>query len=396
MQNGLKRLLFVLILTFTLGNVESLFAMDGSKMTVSLITCSPDEDVYSLYGHTAIRCRDNEGEFDYVFNYGVFSFEQPYFILRFVLGSCDYMVQPIPWNFFVHEYESRGRRVIEQVLNLTESEAYRITIQLINESRPENCNYRYDFFRNNCTTKVRDVIENSLDVLVVYPELEELKGCTYRQMLHHYNEVDPWSSEGCDLLLGADVDTLLTQRASTFLPITYMKFVDEAVLRDSINSSRPMVLNKHVVIEGKPLVIYPVFPLTPTQTFWLLLAIFVLIAMIECALHYQFWIIDVVVLFSQGLIGLLLLFLMVLSSHPGVHENWLVILFNPIALWGLFLTVKAAWKRERSHWHAVNACLIVAFLVFSMWMPQKFGNIVLPLTLILLTRPVSYMLYYRK
>lgn len=395
MQNGLKGIvLSLLLLLATIGPWQVCRA--ESDVQVSILTCAPDDDVYALYGHTAIRCKDAATNFDYVFNYGVFSFNQPFFILRFVLGRCDYMLQPVPWDYFVYEYKTRGREVTEQVLNLREEEARTILANLIEEARPENCTYRYDFFRNNCTTKVRDAIERGLNETVVYPELSEAQGTTYRQMLHEYNEVEPWSSEGCDLLLGADVDSVLTQRAATFLPYYYLHFADKAMVRDSINNQRPLVKERRVVVACPPVHVDPFLPLSPQLTAWLLLAVFLLIACLECFLHYQFWIIDALLLSVQGIISLLLLFLMLISAHPGVHQNWLVLLFHPFAFWGLYLTVKAAWKREKTYWHAVNCCLIVAFLVFSAWMPQNFGKIVIPLTLILLTRPVSYMLYYRK
>lgn len=404
MQNGLKRyglkcfvcMCLVLFPSFAFAQQEENNKPDDYNVRISLLTCAPGTDPYSLYGHTAIRCRAENPHFDYVFNYGVFSFDQPFFIFRFVLGRTDYMSQPIPWEYFCHEYALSGRKVIEQELNLLPDEAKRIMQILITEAQPEHNTYRYDFFRNNCTTKVRDVLERGIEDEIVYAELEEGKGQTYRKMLHMYNQVEPWTSEGQDILLGAEVDTTLSPRATMFLPEWMMKYCEGAVLRDDMNNTRSLVWNTHeVVADGYP-VITPFLPMSPVWAAWILFGVLLLIMGFEYLIHYQLWFVDIFVLGVQGIISILLLFLMLISSHPGVHHNWLILLFHPISFYGLVRTVKAAWKRERTLWHACNVVLIISFLVFSAWMPQEFGKIVLPLSLAILTRPVSYLLYYRK
>jgi hypothetical protein len=101
-------------------------------------------------------------------------------------------------------------------------------------------------------------------------------------------------------------------------------------------------------------------------------------------------------LLGQGAAGLLRLFMFFFSEHPAVDSNWQIWVLNPIALIALPMVIKAAYRRKKTLWHAAFFVILSTFLVFSPWMPQEFGKLVVPLALTLLTRPISYYLYYRK
>ena len=121
----------------------------GDSIRVTLLTCSPGQEAYAIYGHTAIRCQRPEADEDIVFNYGVFDMSKPNFVWRFILGQTDYMVAAGPWEYFRREYEATGQHVSEQELNLTHSEASMLLGQLTENCQPENCGYRYNFLRRN-------------------------------------------------------------------------------------------------------------------------------------------------------------------------------------------------------------------------------------------------------
>ncbi len=142
--------------------------------------------------------------------------------------------------------------------------------------------------------------------------------------------------------------------------------------------------------------IEPIFLISPLATGWILLAFALVVVLIEFATHYMLWIWDVILLFLQGCAGTILLFMFFFSQHPAVDSNWLVLLLNPIAFFGIPLVVKAAWHRRKTLWHAYNFTVLTLFIVFSPWIPQDFGDIVVPLALILLTRPISYYLFYQR
>lgn len=382
--------LFLLLLPL----LTAVRAQQSDSIRASLITCSPGQEVYALYGHTALRLQNFTRGEDLVFNYGVFSFSQPHFIWRFVRGQCDYMVVPVPWQYFTREYEERGSSITAQVLNLTPREANRLYASMLEDCLPQNRQYRYNFLYNNCTTKVRDAIERCLEGRIVYPDSIPLY--TYRQMLRQYTAAHPWAQEGNDILLGSAVDTALSARAAMFAPEYMLRYAENAYVYAENNDKRPLVLDTEILLQKRPQTVEPEFPLSPTQAMLVLLAFAVLILLLERLFNRQCWLWDAILLAGQGVAGLLLLFMFFFSEHPAVDSNWQIWVLNPIALIALPMVVKAAWKRKKTLWHAVFSVILTTFLVFSPWMPQEFGKLVVPLALTLLTRPISYYLYYRK
>ncbi|MBR4645280.1 MAG: DUF4105 domain-containing protein [Bacteroidaceae bacterium] len=364
------------------------------SIRASLITCSPGQEVYALYGHTALRLQNFTTGEDLVFNYGIFSFKQPHFIWRFVRGKCDYMVVPIPWHYFTREYEERGSSITSQVLNLEPQEVNRLYSNMLVDCKPENRQYRYNFLYNNCTTKVRDAIENCIEGRVVYPDSIPLY--TYREILHQYTKDHPWAQEGNDILLGAAVDTVLSARAAMFAPEYMLRYAENAFVYADNNDKRPLVIGTEILLQRKSLGIESEFPLSPMQAMFVLLGFSLLVLLFEHWLNRQFWLWDIVLLLGQGVAGLILLFMFFFSEHPAVNSNWQIWVLNPIALIALPMVVKAAFKRKKTLWHVVFFVILSTFVVFSPWMPQEFGKIVVPLALTLLTRPISYYLYYRK
>lgn len=387
-----KRFLLIIIWAICPFLLQAQPADDSIR--VSLITCSPGHEVYQLYGHTALRCENFTRGMDVVFNYGIFSFSQPNFAWRFVLGQCDYMVMGTLWQQFPADYESRGSSITAQVLNLTPVEANRLFTNLLVNCQPENCTYRYNFLFGNCTTKVRDMIEQSIDGRIAYPSLPEKM--TFRQILHQYAPRGSWESEGNDFLLGASLDTVVTDRDAMFIPEYLMKMADQAQVYATDGSLRPLVKETRTLLEARPTEKTELLPIAPLWAGILLLAFNLMVALCEYRLHKMWWLWDIVLLLVQGGIGILLAFMLFFSSHPGVNSNWLLWPFTPLALVAIPWVVKAATRREKTRWHALHAAYLTLFIFFMPWIPQQFGRIVVPLALALLTRPLSYLAYYNK
>ena len=141
---------------------------DMDAVRISLLTCQPHEEVYSIYGHTAIRYQDLARGTDLAVNYGMFSFHKPYFVLRFVFGLTDYEMGIEPFEAFCAQYASYGSGVYEQVLNLTPEEKLTIAKAIDTNYEPQNRVYRYNYFYDNCTTRARDMITNHLQARVDY------------------------------------------------------------------------------------------------------------------------------------------------------------------------------------------------------------------------------------
>ena len=397
-------------------SLESILQSIGSdSIRVTLLTCSPGQEVYQLYGHTAIRVQTQtpsnspfRGEVgrwsgsDIVFNYGVFDMSKPHFAWHFVLGQTDYMVQAIPWRYFVKDYEVRGSSITEQELNLTQAEAERLTRRLIENCLPENCQYRYNYLYKNCTTMVRDMVEQTVFGEIIYPDT--LPHQSAREILHHYTKGHPWAQDGNDLLLGAEVDTTMSAHAAMFIPENTMRAFDGAIVCNAKGDQRPLVRSRKVLLEASPV------PsegggngsssfadkwaerFSPFQTVLMFGGLCLLVLLIEVWSKRRFWLWDVVLLLLQGLAGLLIAFMFLFSEHPAVDSNWQIWVLTPLALVGIPLVIKAAIRHTTTRWYALYFVVLALFLLFSPWIPQVFAKITVPLALCLLTRPVSYYL----
>ena len=200
----MKRFFTSLILSLLLLPVLPAKATENDSIRLSLLTCSPGEEIYSLFGHTALRYQYPAQGIDVIFNYGLFSFNTPHFILRFALGETDYQLGVTDYSRFAREYAFSGRNVWQQTLNLDDTEKTKL-IQLLQENyRPENRVYRYNFFYDNCSTRPRDKIEESLSGKISYPAEPQDGSRTYRDIIHQYCQGHPWSRFGIDLCIGSE------------------------------------------------------------------------------------------------------------------------------------------------------------------------------------------------
>ena len=373
-----RRLLLLLLCFVSATHLPAQVPMDS--IDVALITCSPGDEVYSLYGHTALRCRNHTRGADVVFNYGVFSFEQPHFLWRFVLGKCDYMVLGIPWDVFIKEYEERGSRVTQQTLNLNVAEANRLWYLLLVNCQPTNREYRYNYFYNNCTTQVRDMVERAVEGSVTYAPDSKRAGATYRDLIHAYTHSHPWTGEGCDILLGSEADRVASSRVSQFLPEMLLRDMENATVRTIDGTSHPLLSGTKILLHERPRPERRSL-LSPAVAGWAFVLLNLLLVAFEARRHCWLWAWDAILLLVRGLAGSLLAFMALFSAHPAVGSNWLVVLLNPLALVGLLLVGRAAFRHAKTRWFAFDLANLLLFAVIFLLGVQEFGELVVPLTL---------------
>lgn len=387
------RLLCLFTLLYMAGMVR---AIPGDSLEVGLLTCSPGQEVYALYGHTAIRVRScAPGGEDWVFNYGLFSFNRPHFIWRFALGECDYQIGATPFAFFAEEYAERGSSVYQQTLNLTAEEKQRLWDLLLDNLRPENREYRYNFFYDNCTTRARDRIEEAVDGEVVYPGQDS--ACTFREIIHQYTAGHPWAELGDDICLGAGADRPVTAREEMFAPFRMLRYADRAVIRSAGGQERPLVLSTSEIVKGRPVAETDSgFPLSPAACAWLLVAAVAVLTGWERWRRGCFWGLDVVLMTLTGVAGLVITFMFFFSLHPTVGTNWQIWVLNPIPLLAMPWVAWCGIKRRKTVYHAWNTVVLTSFMIFSIFIPQDFCVVVVPLALALWLRSVSYLTSYRK
>ncbi len=326
------------------------------SVEISLITCSPHEEIYSLYGHTALRYHDQRNGQDLLFNYGVFNFKAPHFVARFILGMTDYELGVIPMKPFCKEYQKWGSAVFEQVLNLTAEEKMRIRLALAINMRPENRVYRYNFFYDNCSTRPRDIIENNLLGNLI-PSKKHQEHPSYREMIHDLNSHHPWSAFGIDLLLGVKADLETDYRQQEFLPLILMHHYDDAQIYHN-GQYRPLVLSRNTLVEPGIQFIEKEFPLSPMACIILFLLLTIAISLYDwkrrrCSVAF-----DVSVMAVSGLLGILL-FIMIFSEHPTTSINLQILVLNPLSL---FFIPSVIRRKPTRYWNILLVCLILFFL----------------------------------
>ncbi len=347
------------------------------SVEVSLLTCQPHDEVYSLYGHTAIRWHDQHPKGpDLAFNYGIFNFHAPHFALRFVFGLTDYELGAFPYSLFQEEYRRFGSMVTEQVLNLTSEEKAKLHQALGENLRPENRVYRYNYFYNNCTTKARDILEKCINGNVEYAEREDYTP-TFREMVHEMTRRNPWSRFGNDILLGIKSDLKTGRQEQEFLPHNLMYDFDRAQIYAN-GQYRPLVKERIVAVPAGVQMTEEGFPLSPIQCFIILFAIALIIFLIEWKMRKIFLVWDLVLMLTTGIIGIVL-FLMLFSQHPTVSLNLQFILFNPLPWFFLWPVIKG---KKTCYWK-LTAALCCLFLIGGLFQSYAEGIWILALCLLL-------------
>lgn len=329
--------------TSTAAQTQEVKAEAKDSVVISVLTCTPGSLVYELYGHTAIRVRElGAHESDWVFNYGTFTFQQPHFMWRFVLGETDYELSVVPYNLFYEAYVREGRGIDEQVLRLTSAEAASVRDALAENLDPRNSVYRYNFFYDNCTTRAIDKVTAPVKDQLKWSGVDTTK--TLRDIVHEFSAVSPWNRFGQDLLLGAEADQPADLAKQEFAPVYAEHFLDQALLTVD-GKVVPFVKANLTLLPAQGEVEKPFF-ITPMWAFGILLAFTIVLIAIEEKRSKYYWQYDMVLMLAQGLVGCIITFLFFFSSHPAVGSNYLIILFNPLPLIGFAWYIKAASQRK--------------------------------------------------
>lgn len=360
----------------------------------SLLTCEPGDEIYALFGHTALRYQNFTDKTDVVFNYGMFSFRTPNFIYRFVKGETDYQLGITPYPYFESEYAMRGSSVYQQELNLTADEKRCLLNRLIENYRPENRIYRYNYFYDNCTTRARDQVEQSIRGKVVYPG--EATAHSFRSIIHEFTGSSPWNQLGIDLCLGAEADEKINKRLQMFSPLYMHDFASQAYIVNEDGTHRPLVKQEMKIVDVTPEEPRSAFPLSPMAAASLFLALNVFVAWLQWKKQVIFWGWDILLYGLQGMAGCIIAFLFFLSVHPTVGSNWLLILFNPIPLVYLPFMTYCSIKHKRDRFHMVNLVYLTLFIAIFPFSPQEFNLTILPLALGLLVNAASHVLVLNK
>lgn len=358
--------LYRLLLTFILldiskiaiGNTTNYAETPADSIRVSLLTCSPHYEIYSLYGHTAIRYEDKASKTDIVVNYGMFSFKKPFFVARFVLGLTDYEMGIQDFNDFCYEYQYFGSQVTQQEINLTPEEKGQL-LKALQDNYANARVYRYNYFYNNCTTKARDIILKSINGKIEYKNAID-KSVSFRDLIHGCNANYSWASFGNDLLLGFKADMQTTREEQQFLPDNLMRDFGQAKIVSADGSARPLVKNTEIIVKGNDHAIAGKTKVTPQFVFITLLLLIAAIVVAEFKTKKRFLWVDISLLLASGLAGLIL-FVMLFSEHPTTSTNLQIFILCPLNLyWAIYIIKNKRNERKlRKAWTFLSIMLCI-------------------------------------
>ena len=352
------------------------------KTDVSLLTCMPHEEVYSLYGHTALRVVNEADGLDVSVNWGVFDSSKPNFVMNFILGLTDYVMAVVPTSYFLREYYYYGSMVYQQSLRLTVPEKRRLLLALQENHRPENRTYRYNFYYDNCTTRARDVILEAIDGRVDYADTEkQSKKMSYRSLIHWKTEGYPWCRWGNDFLLGAGSDRETSHDQREFLPEVLLEDFESATVTRTGGETSALVDTSFVLLPQGVSMAEPMsgFPLSPRACAILLFAAVALLTVMERKVwHKQLRWLDTTLFYVFGILGVLLV-VMMFSEHPTVRVNLQILLFCP--LWLLIYAPFFKWR----HREKVTLAILCLFFLGNIFQCYAEGMNVLALILLMRT-----------
>lgn len=363
----------IAILTVLLINILIVIKAE-EELKFSVITCMPGSEIYELEGHSGIRvqCIDTvSGRIiaDNVVDWGNFDFTAPNFVYRFVKGETDYSVGARPTPYFLNAYASQGRKVYEQPLVLDEAQR-RDLMKILNENfLPQNRVYRYNYVKDNCATRIVEVIENaSADSIILSGS--QLSASTYRQAMSHYHKNYPWYQFGINLALGAPLDRKISDRMMMFSPEALRHMLEGAEYAgggEVVSSTRLIIDSQSpsATLPATPWYLTPMAVAVATLLLTLIISICDIMRRKISRWYYS-------LLYSvYGILGLILSFLIFVSVHEATSPNWLYLWLNPLC----FVAAVGVWVKKAKNlvfcYQIVNFVFLIALIIIFMTGVQK-------------------------
>lgn len=325
----------------------------NKSIRISILTCSPGNELYASFGHTGIRIIDSSRRLDEVYNYGTFNFSDPDFYSKFILGKLLYYLDKSSFNDFIYTYQIEKRSIKEQILDLSMEEQQDMIHFLENNLLPANRDYKYDFLFDNCATRVRDIFPDILGNSFYFGSIFEEKKISFRNIINRYMSQKHWVRFGMNLLLGSHVDSLMTDEASMFLPdflyqgLVHAQHKGQHVVKEEINILKGDNIKTAIRLNG---------PL------WMMIGLLILtvLSFLTRPFHYIKPIIRFLLLFITGVLGIFMLFMWLGTEHQACHNNYNI-------LWAVPFNVIIAFMAHRKrYWFRMYALAAISLLIVAL------------------------------
>jgi Domain of unknown function (DUF4105) len=374
-----KLLVFLMFLIPLMGKAQQLKLSDQAE--VSIITCGPGAALDALFGHNAIRIHDPVWGIDETYGYGSFDFSTPNFYLKFTQGKLMYEADKIPFNRFVQGYQYENRWIYEQVLDLDSLSKQEIYDFVEWNILPENKKYKYDFFFDNCATKMRDIVKDVVGADLVFSGDYLTEKRSFRDLLREMNGTMPWISLGMDIALGAPIDPKATAEEHMFLPNYVLSGYDNAaVMKNGI--ARPAIKSERMIFQ-------PVETddkkglMTPMVIFSVLLLLVLGVTYKDYKSKKRTKIIDFLLFLLTGLVGVTVILLWTATEHAGMRNNLNVLwAFAPNLVVAFYMLKDNPPKWVRSYARILFILLIMMVLIWTVGI-QVYSTALIPFVLLI-------------
>ncbi len=377
----MRRIFLILITAMAFSSVSAHAA--DSLFRFSLLTCSPGTESSTIYGHSAIRVQDPTSGMDAVFNYGSYNFNEPNFLWKFLRGRLDYCLSVTSYDNFHRSYSIRRRGIVEQEISLTPAQADALNTFLIDNYKPKNRYYQYDFLSDNCATRIRDIFDS--------PQFrfnDSPTDRTFRDELHRKNSGAKWMSYGCDLILGARCDRKISKHEEMFLPDRLSEHLSGY---RNLQTSSPLLgapVELLAPVEEAPSVLDKVLRYASPMVIYTIILLFFIFTFLKIHNKQKFIDIFSTVFYTIiGLGGIIIAFMWFGTDHVWTKMNWNILWMNPLFLIAAFMS------KGKARFYFTGALSIIAASapIVMIFIPQYFS----PANGILITIMLFILLSYK-
>ena len=389
MNKNLLVLAFLLLVSLVKGQQKTL----STEAEISVLTIGQGKSLNDAFGHSAFRIKDYIKGLDLVFNYGVYDFQTPNFYLKFAQGKLNYLIGLDYYEDFYESYVSQNRTIKEQILDLSQVQKQQLFDYLANNYKPENRAYLYDFFYDNCATRIRDVLEEATNNNIIFNTPERFEAKTFRTLIHDHVSLNSWGAVGIDMALGAVIDKQATPYEHMFLPKNIYRFFNEATFKT--NPNKTLVKQTRVLFEKIEQPKQNTFFTSPLFVFGIIALFILFITYKDYKNNKRTVWLDVSLFGLTGILGIFILLLWFATDHTGTHQNYNLLwafALNILVIPQFIKKQPSIWFRKYLKFLIILLCLFTLHWIIGV---QVFAIGLIPFLIALLVRYIYLVNHYQ-
>lgn len=388
----MKHQLLILFFVILSPVVHSQYKQLSPDSKISVLTIGPGTSLNDSFGHSAYRVKDSL--MDIVFNYGVYDFDTPNFYTKFAQGKLNYKIGANYFEDFERSYIDQNRTIKEQVLNLTLNEKQKVFNYLSRNYEPANQYYLYDFFYDNCATKIRDVLIITLKDKIMFYKPKSFQSKTFRTLIQQNLNWNSWGSLGIDVALGSVIDKKAAPTEYMFLPEYIHDFFGSAVIQSHPN--KKLVENEKIIYLKTNTKSSSNFFLSPLFVLGIVSLIIIYITFKDRRQNKRRKWLDVFLFTTTGIIGVVILLLWFATDHKATAQNYNLLWAFAINLFMIFQALKirpSRWFKRYLKFLVIMMCLLTLHWIIGI---QRFAFGLIPILIALTLRYLYLINYYQK